>query len=65
MLLSNTFNCGTLLILAVGIEPLIGAVSYPKSIKACSKLVSGICVIWLKPTNVNPKNKSRSSFFIV
>ena len=48
----------------VGTEPLIGAVSYPKSIKPCSKLGSGISVIWLKPTNVNPKNKSISSFFI-
>ena len=36
------------LILAVGTEPLIEPVSKPKSIRACSKLGSGINVFWLK-----------------
>ncbi len=54
------------LIFAVVTTPSIGAVSYPKSIRACSKLASGIEVVCaIEIAEVSKRNNEvRSNFFI-
>ena len=50
---------------AVNTWPSTSPESNANSIKARSKLGSGMSVFWLKPTNAKPKNKIRSNFFII
>ena len=65
MFLLITSNSVTTIILAVGTRPSIGRVSKPNSIRASSKLGSGINVFWLKPNNVKPKKNIKNSLFMI
>lgn len=63
--LFETSKVVTPLIFAVNTWPSTSPESNANSIKARSKLGSGMSVFWLKPTNAKPKNKIRSNFFII